>query len=97
METQSDCAELKLGTYKILLQTVKSDDRFKVVSKVTSSLGMNEEIATSLLIFAHLISIRSLYGGKDVSREELLERVTERVTDALKKILEAEAEGENQL
>lgn len=81
--------ELKLGTYKILLQTVKSDDRFKVVSKVTSSLGMNEEIATSLLIFAHLISISRLYMDKDVSREELLERVT----DALKKILEAEAEG----
>lgn len=89
METQSDCMELKLGTYKILLQTVKSDDRFKVVSKVTSSLGMNEEIATSLLIFAHLISISRLYMDKDVSREELLERVT----DALKKILEAEAEG----
>lgn len=81
--------ELKLGTYKISLQTVKSDDRFKVVSKVTSSLGMNEEIATSLLIFAHLISISRLYMDKDVSREELLERVT----DALKKILEAEAEG----
>ena len=81
--------ELKLGTYKISLQTVKSDDRFKVVSKVTSSLGMNEEIATSLLIFAHLISISILYMDKDVSREELLERVT----DALKKILEAEAEG----
>lgn len=89
METQSDCMELKLGTYKISLQTVKSDDRFKVVSKVTSSLGMNEEIATSLLIFAHLISISRLYMDKDVSREELLERVT----DALKKILEAEAEG----
>lgn len=89
METQSDCMELKLGTYKILLQTVKSDDRFKVVSKVTSSLGMNEEIATSLLIFAHLISISRLYMDKDVSREVLLERVT----DALKKILEAEAEG----
>lgn len=89
METQSDCMELKLGTYKILLQTVKSDDRFKVVSKVTSSLGMNEEIATSLLIFAHLISISRLYMDKDVSREELLERVT----DALEKILEAEAEG----
>lgn len=89
METQSDCMELKLGTYKISLQTVKSDDRFKVVSKVTSALGMNEEIATSLLIFAHLISISRLYMDKDVSREELLERVT----DALKKILEAEAEG----
>ena len=89
METQSDYMELKLGTYKISLQTVKSDDRFKVVSKVTSSLGMNEEIATSLLIFAHLISISRLYMDKDVSREELLERVT----DALKKILEAEAEG----
>lgn len=89
METQSDCMELKLGTYKISLQTVKSDDRFKVVSKVTSSLGMNEEIATSLLIFAHLISISRLYMDKDVSREELLERVT----DALEKILEAEAEG----
>ena len=89
METQSDCMELKLGTYRIGQQTIKSDDRFRVVSEVTSHFKIDEEIATSLPILAHLIAIGRIYKDKDVSIEE----ASERVTDALKKILEAEAEG----
>lgn len=85
--------ELKLGTYKIGQQTINSDDRFRVVSEVTSHFKIDEEIATSLLILAHLIAICRIYKDKDASIEE----VSKRVTDALEKILEAEAKGENQL